>query len=58
MNEIELSKYIDRIAEAVVILTKRVEVLEKQNASNSKTDTGSKPCKIILMRIEKRLNRR
>lgn len=29
MNEIELSKYIDRIAEAVVILTKRVEVLEK-----------------------------
>jgi hypothetical protein len=58
MNEIELSKYIDRIAEAVVILTKRVEVLEKQNASNSKTDTGNKPRKIIPMRIEKRLNRR
>ena len=58
MNEIELSKCIDRIAETVVILTKRVEVLEKQNASNSKTDTGSKPCKIILMKIEKRLNRR
>ena len=38
MNEIELSKYIDRIAEAIVILTKRVEVLEKQNASNLKND--------------------
>ena len=58
MNEIELSKYIDRIAEAVVILTKRVQALEEQNASNSKNGTGSKPCKIIPMRIEKRLNRR
>lgn len=58
MNEIELSKYIDRIAEAIVILTKRVQALEEQNASNSKTATGNKPCKIIPMRIEKRLNRR
>ena len=54
MNEIELLKYIDRIAEAVVILTKRVEVLEKQNASNSKTDTGNKSRKLIPMRIEKK----
>lgn len=54
MNEIELSKYIDRIAETIVILTKRVEVLEKQNASNLKTTTGGSSCKIIPMRIEKR----
>lgn len=54
MNEIELSKYIDRIAEAIVILTKRVQALEEQNASNLKTGTGSSSCKIIPMRIEKR----
>lgn len=54
MNEVDLLKYIDRIAEAIVIPTKRVEVLEKQNASNLKTTTGSSPCKIIPMRIEKR----
>ena len=36
MNEIELSKYIDRIAETIVILTKRIQALEEQNASNSK----------------------
>lgn len=29
MNEVDLRKYIDRITEAVVILTKRIEVLEK-----------------------------
>jgi uncharacterized coiled-coil protein SlyX len=54
MNEIELSKYIDRIAEAVVILTKRVQALEEQNASNSKKRDRKKPCKIIPMRIEKK----
>ncbi len=54
MNEVDLRKYIDRITEAVVILTKRIEVLKKQNASNSRTNTGSNSCKIIPMRIEKR----
>lgn len=54
MNEIELFRYMDRIAEAVAILVKRVRVLEEQNASNSKTATGNKPCKIIPMRVEKK----
>ena len=54
MNEIELFRYLDRIAEAVAILVKRVQVLEEQNASNSKTATGNKPCKIIPMRVEKK----
>lgn len=54
MNEIELFRYMDRIAEAVAILVKRVQALEEQNALNSKTATGNKPCKIIPMRIEKK----
>lgn len=57
MNEIEL-KYIDRIAEAVAILAKKVQVLEDRYTSSLKMTTGNKPRKIIPMRIEKRLNRR
>lgn len=30
MNEVDLRKYIDRITEAVVILTKRIEVLKNR----------------------------
>lgn len=57
MNEKELLKHIERIAEAVAMLIERVQALEEQNTLSLKIAAGSKPCKIIPMRIEKRSNK-
>ena len=38
MNEVDLRKYIDRITEDVVILTKRIEVLEKTECVKFKNE--------------------